>query len=493
MTDATCHQAGRIIGPAAALLAAAAITTSAGCERADRPPPESQAVTTQVSLFNATHDVLPLSVRSIQSDYTIDCDLVAAEPDRYLSDVHLTNRYPLSEQFDFDILSGLEVPIRVDRNPAEFNEDCHLAFVDLDTDDDRLEPVAISWPRNLDEKTVYYDVHAPADTPPDDHTLVADVDLEGVDDETLDERPWRHRPCGGDLDDCSESEYATLLEPLAGADYSWSVDGDIPRESSWEPREYDERPYADPDDECRTGRDATPLRWDNPPSGTWRVESIAEVIVELEDPQADAEDDDGEPTIEWRCQDVELTSGDQQEPQVWQFCGSNLLPMRIASEAFDGDVYIDFFTEQQDGSPPSVYEALTIDLERRTDDGERWETETIEAVRGHGVPEHLGLDWAGEAATACEPRRELADACHQIVVPADLRVEATGGPIRIEPGELRALDPVADRRLEHIRGLYRAVSDRRCNDQRLGPDHMSHSGPYFEFVYFPGASRVDDG
>ena len=61
--------------------------------------------------------------------------------------------------------------------------------------------------------------------------------------------------------------------------------------------------------------------------------------------------------------------------------------------------------------------------------------------------------------------------------------------LRIKPGTIEALDPQADRRLEHIRGLYRVISDLRCSHERLGPDYMSHAGAYLEFVYFAGVNR----
>lgn len=476
------------LGLAAALVVAGATTTA--CEREQRPPPEADAVTTQVSLFNATHDVLPIGVRSVSSDYAVDCGLVVGAPDRYLDDVHLTSSRDLAGRIDADPVSGLEVPVPGERDSPGFSTPCMLAFLDLETDDDRLEPVALTWPRDLAEKTVYPDVSADRDVPPEDQTLVAEADYREVDDEEL--RPWRHRPCGGDLENCEEEEYQRLLEPPAGAEYGWEVVGDEPTLHPWDPEPIDERRVVEPDDQqCRTGRDATPLRWDSPPSGSWWIEEVRETTIEFDDGEADADAaTPGGLTPRWRCWDLELVDEAGDDDDQWRVCGSELLAMRLTSEAFDGDVRIDFFTEQQDGSPPSVYEALTIDLERWTAEGDRWEVETIELVRGHGVPGHIGLEWDAEPATACEPVREIDEVCNQVSLPAHLTLDVGGTDLRIEPGMIEALDPQADRRLEHVRGMYRAVSDLRCHDERLGPDYMNHPGAYLEFVYYPGASVV---
>ena len=470
---------------AVAVVAAAGVALFAvGCERTERPPPEADSLLTQVSLFNATHDVIPFDARTVHSDYAIDCDVVTGDPDRYLGDTHLSGAIDLASRIEYDPFSGLEVPIFADEQDGDIAGDCRLAVISTGTDDDRLEPIIITWPRDLPHKTIYPDVDAPAGVPPEDQTVVAEANYDDVDDEGY--RAWRERPCGGNLEDCSEEEFDELLTPVDGADYSWRIVGDDPRKNSWDPEPLDERNSDDADSEdCHSGRDATPLRFDSPPGGTWQVESVDQTIETVDD------EDDGDDADEWTCWDVTLledTDDDEPDDDAWQFCGSELLAKRIGSEHFNGDVFIDFFVEEQDESPPSVYEALTVNLERRVD-GEIYETETMEAVRGHGVPSHIGLSWDAEAATACEPMVERPDECDQISLPAHLLMDVGDSTLRIKPGTIEALDPQADRRLEHIRGLYRVISDLRCSHERLGPDYMSHAGAYLEFVYFAGVNR----
>ena len=442
-----------------------------------RPAPESDQREAQVTIFNATNDVLPLGRQSLHSNYAVACSLVAYEPNRFLGPEHLTT--PVETR----LLSGIEVPLRAHRDGeegADTASHCHFSFVS--TDDGRLNTIATAWPRDLPRKTFYGDVDAPANVLPEPLTLIADAEYDEVADE--DRRPWRHRPCDGDLERCSEEELEELLAAPRGARYHWSEFGDFPTRRSWNPTSIDEMPVDDPADECHTGRDATPLRWDDPPSGMWRITSVDDVTVGI----GDGDQVGAEFALEWNCYDVRLQDGQSQ--RTWNFCGSKRMADTMESAYKRGDVFVEFFTESMTSSPPAAYEALTVELDRRTDDGQTFETETIEAIQGYGIPEHLGLSWNATAQNDCEPRREIPE-CDQVILPARLQIDTSGGRLDIPPGAADFLAPDSMRRLEFVRGIYRVVADLRCTDERVGPGRLSHPGPYMELVYFAGPSAVD--
>lgn len=477
------------------LLAAATAVGAPGCERSTRPPPQSETASAQVSLFNATHDILVLRTQLLKSDYAVDCDLVGPTPDSFLSDGHLSTRETLSDRDSQPPFSGIELPLTEGESDSAPNVDDACRFSFVSPADDRLPAVATSWPGDLEEKLLYTDVDAPKEVAPEPPTLVAEAIYDDVD--SGDIRPWRHRPCGGSLTDCSEEEQEELVQPPEGAEYHWSVVGDVVEHAQWEPTPLSERPVDDPEDDnqCNTGRDATPLSWDSPPSGTWRVAEVDEYIEERgeeggDDQEQNQDESESEP-VEWVCQEVLLEATDDGEgEESWSFCGSQRLAATIESADARGDVHVEFYTERQDSSPPAVYDALTVELERMTEEGELFETETVEVVRGHGVPEHIGLSWETEPASECEARREIAE-CDQIIVASHLELNAADQMIDIRPGETVALDTEATRRVEFVRGLHRAVTDLRCQDERLGPDRFSHSGAYLEFLYYPGPSRIE--
>lgn len=475
---------GRTVCPLGIALALVVTCASTGCERDARPVSESDQQRAQVTLFNATHDVLPLRRQTLHSNYVVSCGLVAYEPSRFLSEAHLsTPTYS-------ELLSGVEEPLIPMREGSEVSADtssaCRFSFVG--TEDDRLSPIATTWPRDLPEKSFYYDVDAPADVEPQPPALMAEPLYDNVDPSEL--PAWRNRPCGGDLDTCSDEEYMDALTAPTGARYEWNGIGTFPVLSSWRPSALSEMPVRDSDEACYTGRDATPLMWDEPPSDVWRVDAVTTVFEDPPESNDDAtENTEQEPRSDWVCHDVELTQSTSE--QTWSFCGSRRIAQRLASRYKRGDVFVEFFTESQSGSPPSAYEALTIEIDRRTDEGETFETESIEAIQGYGIPEHIGLNWSTTHRNECDPRREVAD-CDQVVLPTDLYLHLSGETLRIVPGEAHFLAPDIHQRIEYVRGLYRVVADLRCQDERTGPDHLSHPGAYLEVVYYGGVTEVSE-
>ena len=456
-----------------------------GCDRDIRPAPESDLRQAQISVYNATHDVIPLRVQSINSNYRVSCDLVGEAPSRYLGEEHLSSG---TEEL---IYSGVERSLRLDQEPSEstptVSDQCHFSFVT--TPDDRLRAIAAVWPRNLPEKIFYTDVDAPVDVDPEPEALIIEAGYGNVADEDL--RPWRHRPCGVNFDTCSEEQLQSVTTPPEGAWYYWSILGQYPEDSTWSPVDLSSMAIDDHDrDGCVSGRGNTPLTWDDPPSGVWRatdVDAFTKTMIDEE--ELPEEEEIGQAPSEWDCHEVSMVQNES--TRTWSFCGSQRVARQIRSDEKQGEVFLEFFSENQYGSPASAYEALTIGIERRTHDGELFEIETIDLIRGHGIPEHLGIDWEAALQSQCNPRREIAD-CNQIVAPIHLEIDTPGGQLNVIPGETYFLDPTIQRRVEYVRGMYRIVSDLRCQDERVGPDRLTHSGPYLELVYYGGLSLVGD-
>ena len=472
----------------AALVASAAVVTLglSACERDARPAPESAQRDAQVSIFNATHDVLPLLSQPLNRSYSVDCDLVLADPTSFIFDEHLSSAKQLF------LYSGVEEPLEgVDDRPgvgSTPDADCHINV--LSTTDGRLSEIAVSWPRDLEEKTFYTDVDAPANVPPEPQTVVVEADYDDVSEERI--RPWRDRPCGGSVEDCSQEEFEELIVPVADAHYRWAVVGEAPELHDWSFGSVEEVALEDEGPQCATGREATPLSWEQPPSGTWLVDAVVESHQDAAQSPA-SEQAEGSPSndddTQEKCFSVSLLSDDAEEE--WEFCGSRRLANRLASEEKAGTVHVRFYTEHRYGSPPSAYEALTIDIERKTDEGERFESELIEAIRGRGIPEHMGLDWDTYALTDCEGRREV-ESCDQLVLPLLIHVNSPGGMLEIPAGRTDYLEPQSHRRIEVVRAMHRVVADRDCRNPEIGPYQFAKAGPYLELIYYAGVSPVGE-
>lgn len=475
--------------PLAAMLTVCglAILGSPGCEREERPIPESDLRQAQVSIFNATHDVLGVNIDSLNSEYRVDCSLVGRDPGRFVRTDHLSSGVRL------ELLSGEERSLIHGSSGSGLqagSQACLFAFIN--PRDERLSPLVATWPRDLEQKDFFIDVDAPADVPPEAPTVLAEAIYDDAASDAM--RPWRHRPCGSaaslSLNGCSEEELAQLQTPPPGATYHWSVLGEEVEQSSWEPQELETMPVED-GESCATGRDSTPLNWETPPTSQWKVDEVVDLGID------DGDDSDPvstpPPSEQWQCYDVYLSAEDDEH--VWQFCGSPRLAQRLSAASDSSQIYVEFFRSSRYEAPPSAYESLTIDLERRTDDGERYEDELFELVRGHGVPEHFGLSWSTTPRTDCDARREFPD-CEKVVLPTTLDIEASDAEISIAPGETVDLEPDSQvriderRRLEFVRGFHRAVSDRSCSHESLGPQALSQVGPYVEIIYYGGVTAV---
>lgn len=451
-----------------------------GCSRQPRQlAPNNHAVEAQVSLFNATHDVLPLRFQSLRRQFAVDCGLLKDNPELYLRSEHLSHR------LQHLVLSGEEVSFfdtgdQSDPRPPSASE-CVFSF--LTVTDGRLPSIAVTWPRNLPKKTFYTDVDAPSDLPPEAPALIVEADYSGTRSTHI--SPWRSRPCEGSLTNCNESEYEQALRPPPGAEYYWSALGDELNFSLWEPSERGDLEIDDPadNDECRTGRGQVPLSWDRPSPGRWQVLRVQERTPDF--------DNSGSPSSLDRCYELSLERERDLERVEWRFCGSERLSRRLEPEGLRGRLMVEFFTEDLYGTPPAAYENLTIDIRRETSDGELFETETVELIRGQGVPDHLGISWEASPILSCEPRREISG-CGQVVLPLELTLEMSNARLEVHPQETVALDLNAERRLEFIRGMHRVVTDSNCNDDSLGPYQFGQPGAYLELIYYAGIFSFGD-
>ena len=430
-----------------------------GCERERRSIPESESFVAQLSLYNSTSDAIPLTLWGLAPDHSIDCHHLGDPLSALLSDDHLRQLSSTT------ILSGQELPVSHHgfSEPEDSPGDC--PFVILTADDDRLPPRLLSWPSDLPERQFFSEIDAPQDLPTDEPSLVIDADYPG-------EAPayeFGARPCDGDLDTCSDDHLQEILEPTSGAHYRWQLHGDALSLHDWQPSELDDHPTDDGDRPCAAGHQDPPLNWDSPPSGTWIVDAIEPLdddhchLVDLREASEDSEDADLEP---------------------FELCAGPVVAERLSPPELDGHTAIQFYVEEQTSSS-SPYQTLNIEMERRDDQGEPFARTRMELIRGHTMPDHLGLDWEALPATDCSLYRE-SSGCAQLSWPLLLVIDA-GDSITVEVGALQALDLDARRSLYLHRGLHRLITDRGCSDE-VPAIGQSIPGPYLEAIYF-GAHR----
>lgn len=465
------------------LLAAGLMAGAAGCERQARPIDELVIQQeAQVSFFNATHDVIPTRFQTMRNRYALDCELVATDPGRFLREEHLTN------QIREDIFSGFETGL--DRFTAMSSpggpDHSSCRFSILLIDDDRLPDIAVTWPRNLPMKTFFNDVDAPADVPPQPNTIIAEADYSNASSSQVPR--WRARPCAGTAQSslCTEGEREQMLQPPAGAQYHWSVLGDDVDFAPWQSATLVDMGVEDPQDAaCQTGRSSRPLSWTSTTSGRWTILGVEELGPGPGDSSNGGGFSEANP-----CYLVRLWGNEREES--WQFCGSRRLARRIDPDEMlsRGDIKVEFFVENQYGSPAS-YQNLTLDLRRETESGELFELETIELIRGNAIPDHIGPNWEVAAVTSCETRREVST-CEQVVLPSNIYVPTSGGQTQILPGEHVGVGPVAQRSVEFIRGMHRAIVDVNCAHEDVGPFQLANPGAYVELIYYAGVTSMLD-
>lgn len=457
-------------------LFSAALLLSTGCERLARPVVDAATEDfAQVTLFNASHDVVAIRTQTLRRQYQVDCDLIGADPGRFIKDIHLTN--PLRRFLFSGVEIGLDTSAELDDGRRQPNQ-CRYAFVSLA--DERLPSQALQWPASLDTRGYFRDVDLPPDIPPDPPALLLEADYSSTPESEI--RPWRARPCDGNLSLCSAQNQSNALSIPPNAAYYWSITGEDLTAANWEEQPYDELALGGAGEECAIG--GRHLHWEAISTGRFEV---LEVIASH---TADPDDETTEnPGLAPLCFDVVLRAQDGTSTEtIWEFCGSERLSRRLNPADIRGSLFMETFTETRP-QYPNAYENLSLDLEWYSDDGELFQVETIELVRGRRIPEHLGLSWETEPLMACEGLRELPE-CSQVVLPLQLNLDTNVGPLRGRAGETIALEPQAERRLELVRAMHRVVVDTNCYDGSLGPGQIGHIGPYMEFVYFAGVNLI---
>lgn len=449
-----------------ALLLAVSFLSLAGCERELRPVIEAGFETeAQVTLFNATNDVLPMRTQTLRRQFQIDCDLVGEDPGRFIKDAHLSN--PL-RRFLF---SGQEVSLDTAGDFSDGRREqnrCRYSFVSLD--DERLPSMAVSWSPDLPMRGYFSDVDLPPEVPPEAPSLIADADYSASPQSAV--RAWRDRPCDGNLSFCSPNQQAAALAPPQGAEYYWTALGDQFQLQTWEESILDELPLERSSESCSIG--ARRLSWDGVGNRRFEILSVA--------PRDLDEENTG------NCFDVGLRNISDGTESAWGFCGSERLSRRLNPDDVRGALFAEFFTEVRPQFP-NAYENLSIDLEWVDEENEIFQVETIELIRGRRIPEHIGLTWDTTPSLQCSTLRELEE-CPQVVLPIVLSIDTNVGTLEGRAGETIALNPSAERRLEILRAMHRAVVDTNCVSGELGPGRIGHIGPYMELVYFAGVTVI---
>ncbi|RAL25056.1 hypothetical protein DL240_02250 [Lujinxingia litoralis] len=448
------------------LMLAAGALSAPGC---GPEPRANQALTgqeqAQVTVYNRTHEVVQLQLQRVSSELAVDCAFVREAPQRFLREEHLTP--PGTDR----LYSGQELRLYTYGSQLNPNRGCNLNVARVD--DARIEDVVISWSPGLPFKSFFPDVDAPADVPTGPHTVVLSADYSQTSPDQM--RPWRDRPCNGELSTCSEEEQRQALTLPAGAEYSWEVEGTEPTVRPWgQSTSITEMPSGSESDQgsCSTGITRQELSWSTPPTaGAWQVVEVAH---------------DADTT----CAQVSL-SNDQAQEQTWSVCGSNRLISRLTPASDLNPVILQFFFELGSSGTPNMvnYENLSVDIRREDLEGNPLEVETIDLVRGRQVPSHLGLEIEPRLSEGCPALRE-SESCLHVSAPLSLEITTSTGPLILIPGETVAPANASPRRLELVRGLHRAVVDTACDgmQSQLDPPPL---GPYLELVYYSGVTTLN--
>ncbi|TXD35424.1 hypothetical protein FRC98_16550 [Lujinxingia vulgaris] len=419
----------------------------------------------QVTVYNRSHDVVPLNVQSLRGDLAVDCELVSGRMSEFLRNEHLTNSISIERLY-----SGQETRLYGSLS-TRGSEGCQLSM--LRTSDGRVEDVVVSWPFGLETKSFYRDVDAPADVPTGENTVVLRADYSET--PLSERRAWRSRPCSGELSTCTEAEQNEALSPPPGAVYSWESVGEAVELSAWEASSIEEVALSAEVDEgsCSTGIAGPGLRWSYPPSGgEWQVLSV-------------------EPAMEAGCFDVWLKS--DAEERDWQICGSERLANRLTPNSDLNPLFVQFFVDiaAPNGDGEVAYANISIDLERENQAGEVVEVETIDLVRGYSIPSHLALDYSARLSEGCQVGRESA-ACLQLSSPLTLGLQTETGLLNVVPGETVALGSETTRRVELVRGMHRVIVDQGCSEDLTGLPGVDRVGPYLELVYYSGVTSLEN-
>ena len=419
----------------------------------------------QVTVYNRTHDVVPLHVQAMRNDLAVDCELLSGRVSEFVRSEHLLSSVSIERLY-----SGQETRL-YGSGASQGSAGCQLSVVR--TSDGRVDDVVVSWPQGLANKSFYRDVDAPADVPTGENTVVLRADYSET--PLSERRPWRSRPCSGELSSCGEAEQNEALSAPPGAEYAWEVVGEAVELSPWEATSIEATPLSAAVDQgsCSTGIAGSALRWSYPPSGgEWQVLAVT-------------------PSEEAGCYEVALQS--TSEERDWRICGSERLASRLTPNSDLNPLFVQFFVDiaAPNGDGEVTYANISIDLERQNQAGEVLEVETVDVVRGYSLPSHLAIDYSTRLSEGCEVSRESAS-CLQIAAPLTLALSTSTGTLDVVPGETVALGSESSRRLELVRGMHRVVVDQSCSEDLTSLPGVDRVGPYLEVVYYSGVSTLSN-
>ncbi len=437
---------------------------STACESERRSIPESERFAAQLSLYNASHDIIPVTLWGAAPDLQLDCQYLGDPlPDR-LAEEHL------QQLSSAPVLSGQELPISSLGLMEDEDGPGSCPFVIITSDDGRLPPIMVRWDPDLPERLFFSEVDAPRQLPTETPALVMDANYAGEP-----PTPFGHRPCDGDLQRCDEEHRQELLEPPSGASYAWFPTGDGLHVTPHRRADLEDYPIDDAEGSCTAGHQDPDLWWDDAPSGRWRIDEVS------------ADDD---------CYELSLTHRedpeDQEDPEERrvELCGAPILGHHLKDDGDEAPRSIRFFEEDQRDSSSSSYHSLTLEVEHLDDEGQATTRQRLELVRGHALPDHLGLDWDSRILAQCPLYREL-DGCAQLSAPMLLQIDIDDISIDVPRGIEQVLETEARRSIYVHRALHRLVTDQSCDP---APASVSSSavGPYLELVYIGALRSLSD-
>lgn len=428
--------------------AALATTAAFASIATSQPPPECDElsgncgfveealITSRVSLLNRTHELHVFRISSLRQDISVDCGELQRNPNGVLG------RGAFDNTTLWFVQSGQEIALSdgavTDWGVASDAQgrECHAVLVASETAPDTI----VVWNDDFSERTFSFDADIPKDLPIANGTLVLDADYSNTPIEEVKEYRMR-TGCGSRADNCAPE----TLEPLAsippGARYTWNSRG--PNDNTFHhlrPRERFDQTF-DPEPYCETPGPGEGLEWTTPPASSFEV-------VELE------EGLDG-------CHRIGWTLSTDLEPNDWWICApyATIEPLApVEGERVDVTV-----TNLTEGG--ALFNGVRLDAIRRTDDGEvqlKLDARRIHLVRGFGLPDAAGFDFAIDAREGCEA--EIQE-CGTAALPAD--IELIGYDTVLRPGESTTIGTVVERQIHLVRASLNPVYDPSCDESMV--------------------------
>ncbi|MFU8807325.1 MAG: hypothetical protein ACNA8W_26185, partial [Bradymonadaceae bacterium] len=372
----------------------------------DSVSPDGQA---QVSFLNKTHEIQILLVRSIRDELVFDCHEVARNPGAMLTSAHFGN------STREEVFSGQEMPFDpfyyTDSHfhdpwgpPQRTDQSCHIHLVELDN----APNIYVMWTDQLPFKPIYEDVDLAREIPADPQTIVLEADYSRVNPTEM--NPWRGRPCGDfryGLTYCDDGTVDRNTTKPPGARYEWHTEHDAPLH-------FEVLEPTAPGPQCELfSPGLRKIEWDEivPSLGNWRV-------TELIDDGAD-------------CWTVMLAS-EHGPSDSFQACVPAGVFDPLNPELAD-QVWVEFrIDEELHVIPNRRYKSVSLEVRHLDEESTLFRSGSITLVRGHRMPQRLGLNWEAIPRTGCSPQTEV---CSNRAVPVDVTLRTSSQIFPVASGE----------------------------------------------------------